>query len=143
MDEITWSQKFREKSEAKRRGAETVEVPGRADYHVTRNKMRIPIKALVKAPVDVVFSAHVREPNEDDIAKGKLTRRPTMTQTVYQLLAREASVMGFFERKGEKITIKCATDNKSVSKSRIKSLDNKTVDVDTFVTAIHNWKDGK
>lgn len=144
LDEISWSQKFRESSQAKRRGAETVEVPGRADYHVTRNKMRGPIKALIKAPVDVVFSAHLREPTEDEKASGKLVRRPTLTQTVYSLIAREASVMALFERnKNKGIEIRCETSNKQVAKSRIKSLDNRTVSVEEFVTAIHNWKDRK
>lgn len=144
LEQITWSQNFREKSQAKIRGAEVVEVPGRADYHVTRNKMRGPIKALIKAPVDVVFSAHLREPTEDEKQKGILVRRPTLTQTVYSLIAREASVMALFERTKEQgIAIKCETDKKQVAKSRIKSLDNRTVSVDEFVLAIHAWKDRK
>lgn len=144
LDEISWSQNFREKSQAKKRGAEIVEVPGRADYHVTRNKMRGPVKALIKAPVDVVFSAHLREPTEDEKAKGILIRRPTLTSTVYSLIAREASVMALFERtKDNGISIKCETDKKQVAKSRIKSLDNRTVTVDEFVSAIHVWKDRK
>lgn len=144
LDEITWSQNFREKSQARRKGAETVEVPGRADYHVTRNKMRGPIKSLIKAPVDVVFSAHLREPTEDEKAKGILVRRPTLTQTVYSLIAREASVMALFERDRQGgIQIICETDRKQVAKSRIKSLDGKTVNVDSYVKAIHEWKDGK
>lgn len=144
LEEISWSQNFREKSVAKRRGAEVVEVPGRADYHVTRNKMRGPIKSLIKSPIDVVFSAHLREPTEDEKTKGILVRRPTLTQTVYSLIAREASVMALFERnKSGGIQIICETDRKQVAKSRIKSLDNRTVSVDEFVTAIHNWKDRK
>jgi hypothetical protein len=144
LDEITWSQNFREKSQARRKGAETVEVPGRADYHVTRNKMRGPIKELIKAPVDVVFSAHLREPTEDEKAKAILVRRPTLTQTVYSLIAREASVMALFERsKSGGIQIICETEKKQVAKSRIKSLDGKTVSVDEFVNSIHAWKDRK
>lgn len=144
LDEISWSQNFREKSQAKKRGAEIVEVPGRADYHVTRNKMRGPVKALIKAPVDVVFNAHLREPTEDEKSSGKFVRRPTLTSTVYSLIAREASVMALFERtKTKGIEIICETDKKQVSKSRIKSLDNRTVSVEEFVTAIHNWKDRK
>jgi hypothetical protein len=144
LDEISWSQNFREKSTAKRKGAEVVEVPGRADYHVTRNKMRGPIKALIKAPVDVVFNAHLREPTDDEKAKGILVRRPTLTSTVYSLIAREASVMALFERTRDNgIQIKCETDKKQVAKSRIKSLDNKTVSQDEFVRAIHEWKDRK
>jgi hypothetical protein len=144
LEEISWSQNFREKSVAKRRGAETVEVPGRADYHVTRNKMRGPVKALIKSPIDVVFSAHLREPTEDEKTKGILVRRPTLTQTVYSLIAREASVMALFERdKTGGIQIVCETDRKQVAKSRIKSLDTRTVSVAEFIGSIHNWKDRK
>lgn len=145
IEEITWSQNFREKSQVKRRGSalEGVEVPGRADYHVTRNKMRAPIKALMKAPVDVVFIAHLREPNEQDRATGNLQKRPSMTDTVYKLIAREASVMALFERDKGQTTVKCETDKKSVTKSRIKSLDGKTVAPNQFIELIHNWKDKK
>lgn len=143
LDEVSWSQNFREKSAPKRKGAEILEVPGRADYHVVRNKMRGPVKALIKAPVDVIFSAHLREPTEDEKAKGNFVRRPTLTQTVYALIAREASVMALFERDKGNVSIKCETDKKQVSKSRIASLDGQTVNVDTFVQRIHDWKDGK
>ncbi len=143
LDEVSWSQKFRESSTPKKKGAEILEVPGRADYHVVRNKLRAPIKALIKAPVDVIFSAHLREPTEDEKAKGNFVRRPTLTQTVYSLMAREASVMALFERDKGNISIKCETDKKQVSKSRIKTLDGQTVGVDEFVQRIHDWKDGK
>lgn len=116
------------------------EITGLPDYHLARNKMRGPVKALIKAPVDVYFIAHLREPSFTDVAKGKLVRRPTLTETVFKLIAREVSLMGLMERSGSKREIQFLTDKKTVSKSRIKELDGKTIDADTLPQIIQEWK---
>ena len=102
--------------------------------------MRGPIKTLIKAPCDVHFIAHLREPSMMDVQKGKLVRRPTLTETVFKLVAREVSLMGLMERNGTKRTIQFMTDKKTVSKSRIKELDDKTIDADTLPQIIQEWK---
>lgn len=116
------------------------EITGLPDYHLARNKMRGPVKALIKAPVDVYFIAHLREPSFTDVAKGKLVRRPTLTETVFKLIAREVSLMGLMERSGSKREIQFLTDKKTVSKSRIKELDGKTINADTLPQIIQEWK---
>lgn len=118
----------------------TEEITGLPDYHLARNKMRGPVKALIKAPVDVYFLAHLREPSMLEVQKGKLVRRPTLTETVFKLVAREVSLMGLMERTGNKRTTQFMTDKKTVSKSRIKELDDKTVDTDDLPQLIHDWK---
>ncbi len=119
---------------------EDEEITGLPDYHLARNKMRGPIKALVKAPCDVHFIAHLREPSMLDIQKGKLVRRPTLTETVFKLIAREVSLMGLMEREGSKREIQFKTDKKTVSKSRIKSLEDKTINADTLPQIIEDWR---
>ena len=121
-------------------GLQDEEITGLPDYHLARNKMRGPVKALIKAPCDVWFIAHLREPSMMDVQKGKLVRRPTLTETVFKLIAREVSLMGLMERTGTKRTVQFLTDKKTVSKSRIKELDDKTVDADKLPAILNDWK---
>lgn len=144
LENFKFAGNFREKavptSEARKLGYTDQEITGMPDYHLARNNMRGPIKALVKAPVDVYFLAHLREPSFLEQQKGKLVRRPTLTETVFKLIAREASTLGFMERKGSKITIKFETDPKTVAKSRIKELDNQTISVNNLPEILTKWK---
>ena len=125
---------------ARDRTLESQEITGLPDYHLARNKMRGPVKALIKAPVDVFFLAHLREPSMMDIQKGKLVRRPTLTETVFKLIAREASLLGLMERSAKERTVQFLTDKKTIAKSRIIELDNKTINADTLPQIIQEWK---
>lgn len=110
------------------------------DYKLSRDNMRGPIKSLVKAPIDVFFMAHLREPSFMDVQNGKIVRRPTLTEKVFQLIAREASLLGFMERKGKNRTIQFETNTRTIAKSRIKQLDNLVVSDDDFLTILEEWK---
>lgn len=65
----------------------SMEIVGLPDYRLARDHMRGPIKSLIKAPVHVHFLAHLREPTMMDEQKGKLVRRPTLTEAVFKLIA--------------------------------------------------------
>ncbi len=142
LENFQFSGNYREKAtpRAGKIGLSAEEITGLPDYHLARNKMRLPIKTLIKAPVDVWFLAHVREPSFTDVAKGKLVRRPTLTETVFKLIAREASLLGLMEREGKKRTIQFMTDKKTVSKSQIKELDDKIINADDLSEILHKWK---
>lgn len=116
-----------------------VEIIGLPDYHLAKRNMSPIIKALVKAPINVMFVAHLREPTFMEQQKGKLVRRPTLTETVFKIVAREASFMGLMEREGPKRTIQFMTDKKTVSKSRIAELDDKKINADELGTILKNW----
>jgi len=146
-DNFTYAGNLREKAvpranaiEAKRLGLSEQEVIGLPDYHLARNNMRHPIKTLIKAPVNVIFIAHLREPSFLEQQKGKLVRRPTVTEAVFKLIAREASFMGLMEREGTKRTIQFKTDKRTVSKSRIAVLDDKIINADDLPEILAKWK---
>lgn len=146
-DNFTYNGALREKAiprvnsmEAKRLGLSEQEVLGLPDYHLTRNKMRHPIKSLIKAPVNVMFIAHLREPSFLEQQKGKLVRRPTVTEAVFKLIAREASFMGLMEREGNKRTIQFKTDKRTVSKSQIAELDDKIINADDLPEILMKWR---
>lgn len=127
---------------AKRLGLTDQEIIGLPDYHLTRNMMRSPIKALIKAPVNVIFIAHLREPSFLEQQKGKIVRRPTLTESVFKLIAREASWMGLMEREGNKRTIQFETNKTTVAKSRIKEIENKKINADDLPEILQKWSNG-
>lgn len=122
------------------RGLKPQDITSLVDYKMARDNMRGPIKTLVKAPADVWFTAHLREPNFMEAQKGKIVRRPTLTEAVFKLVAREASLLGFMERKGKNRTIQFETNPTTVTKSRIKELDNLKVSDDDFLEILTKWK---
>ena len=117
------------------------EIIGFGDYHLARRNMSTPIKSLIKAPVNVMFLAHLREPPFLEVAKGKIIRRPTLTETVFKLIAREATFLGLMERKGPKRTIQFKTDTRTVAKSQIAELDDKIIDADELASILHKWEE--
>jgi hypothetical protein len=88
-----------------------------------------------------MFLAHLREPSFLEVGKGKLVRRPTLTETVFKLIAREVSFLGLMERSGTKRTIQFSTDKRTVSKSQIAELDDKTINADQLSEILQTWKE--
>lgn len=119
-----------------------ITLTGLPDYHLTRNKMRPVIELLVEAPIDVLFLAHVREPNAMEISKGKLARRPNVTEAVFNLLARDATFIGFMEAKREDYTITFKPSPTLVAKSQISTLTDKTIKSSELPQYLWNWKEG-
>lgn len=142
-DNYTFAGNMREKATPRpgTQGLKAEEIIGLGDYNLARRNMSSPIKKLVKAPVNVMFLAHLREPTFMEQAKGKLVRRPSLTETVFKLIAREASFLGLMEREGKKRTIQLKTDKKTVSKSQIKELDDTVVTDDEFVQILQEWEE--
>lgn len=147
LENFKFSGKHRElatpNAAARSKGYTDQEITGMPDYHLARNNMRNPIKTLIKAPVDVYFLAHLREPSFMEKDKGKLTKRPTVTEAVFKLIAREASTLGYFERKGANATVSFETKPTQVAKSRIKEIDNKNIKVEDLPEILHKWKEAK
>lgn len=142
-DNYTFAGNMREKATPRpgTQGLKAEEIIGLGDYNLARRNMSSPIKKLIKAPVNVMFLAHLREPTFMEQAKGKLIRRPTLTETVFKLIAREASFLGLMEREGKKRTIQFKTDKKTVSKSQIAELDDNIVSDDEFVKILQEWEE--
>lgn len=120
-----------------------VSITGLPDYHLTRNKMRPIISLLVKAPVDVLFLAHTREPSAIEISKGKLERRPNVTEAVYKLLARDATFVGHMEDNKGRYTIDFKPTKTLSAKSQIPALTDKQIDSSQLPQILWDWKDGK
>ena len=120
-----------------------VSITGLPDYHLTRNKMRPIIDLLVQAPVNVIFLAHVREPSAIEISKGKIERRPNVTEAVYKIIARDATFIGYMDKdRKENYSITFKPSNTLSAKSQINTLTDKTIDVADLPSYLWDWVDG-
>lgn len=119
-----------------------VSLTGLPDYHLTRNKMRPVIDLLVQAPVNVMFLCHVREPNAMEISKGKIERRPNVTEAVYKLLGRDATFIGFMEERKDNYTIDFKPTNTLSAKSQIPALTDKKIPAEDLPKYLWAWQEG-
>lgn len=142
MENAQYKGNFRESLIPKQgvKNFEATEIPGMPDYHLARNKLRPIIHALVKAPINVIFLAHTREPSPIERAAGKIERRPNLTEAAYKILAREATFIGYMERKKENYTIDFTPKNTQSAKSQIPSLTDKQIQASELPEHLHKWQ---
>lgn len=114
-----------------------IDVPAPVDYHVVRNAFRPVIRALTQSPLDVILTAHVREPGPMD--KKKVTR-PNLTEATYNLLGREASFIGYMYKQGGQYYTDFNDTPTRDAKSQIKEMQGKieTEDLPSYLKA---WKE--
>lgn len=148
LDNTNYGGKYREKlqprkgishKDAEEMGISDLEITGQQDYHVTKNKMRMPLRKLIKAPVDVVFICHVRYPSP---LENIPLLRPSLTESVFKIIARECQLIGYAlkKNKSESATIQFASTGTVTAKSQIGSLNDKTINAQELPKYIKEWK---
>lgn len=120
------------------------ELPGNDDYHAVKNILRPIINKLMAAPVNVIFIAHEREPNDQDKSKTTLKyARPSLTESVFKVAARGVHCIAYFEAtdaEKTRVNVSLVPRPKRVAKSRIKSLEGKIVSPEDFPRFIYQWQ---
>lgn len=141
VENFEYSGNFREKAVPKTgvKGERPVEITGLPDYHLARNKMRPVINLLTRAPVNVIYLAHTREPSAMERQSGKIERRPNVTEAVYKILARDATFIGYMEKSKENYTIDFTPKNTQSAKSQIAELADKKIKTDELPEFLKKW----
>lgn len=127
-------------------GVPRLEFSGNDDYRMLRDGLRPPIRNLCSLPMNIVFTAHVREPSWVDEAKKKEgiplpPLRPDLPDKTYKLISKYVGLIGYMENRGGKRTVSFKADaNKLEAKSRIKELDGKVVNADDLPEIIAKWR---
>jgi enamine deaminase RidA (YjgF/YER057c/UK114 family) len=122
----------------------TLEAEGMGDYKFLAAHMRDLAPVSIAAPVDVIWLSQEREPSFTDEAKGVYLTRPKMPEKAADAVAECCHVVGLLEkkRKGSKVTrtLKFEGSDRLAAKSRIKSLDDKTIDANEFWGLVEEWR---
>lgn len=144
VENFEYSGNYREKAVPKSgvKGEKAVEITGLPDYHLARNKMRPVINLLTRAPVNVMFLAHLREPSAMERAAGKLEKRPNLTEAVYKVLGRDATFIGYMEKNKGEYTIDFSPTKTQSAKSQIASLTDKKIKTEELPEYLWAWTEG-
>lgn len=140
LENANYGGKYRDQlvpKQGKRGKFEALDVPAPVDYHVVRNQMRPGIEKCIKAPLDVLVLAHLREPGPMD---KKQVRRPNITESVYKVVARDATFIGFMEVKAGEYTIDFKESATLSAKSQIPTLQGK-IKTQDLPEILWKWKD--
>jgi hypothetical protein len=122
-------------------GMQEMQITGLPDYHLVRNKMRPVIDLLTNAPVDVIFTSHVRVPSAIEQSKGIIAKRPNVTEAVFNVLARNATFIGFMNNtQKDGFTIDFTPKKTQVAKSQIAALTNQQIKTSALPGYLHDWK---
>lgn len=120
------------------------ELPGFDDYHAAKNVLRPTFRDLNKAPVNVIYIAHDREPNE---MAGKVQRdkavRPNLTESAFKVLARQVHTIGFTTVEDDDYNISFRNGKGIIAKSRIGAINGKTIRQNDFARVIEQWQGRK
>jgi hypothetical protein len=145
LENTDYGGKFRDRPTIKTASRNTVkmsdipDVPAMVDYHLARNKMRPVIELLIKAPVNVLFLGHTREPGPIEKADGKLEKRINVTEALYKVIARDATFIGLTRREKGKFTVDFEPKNTQSAKSQIPELTDKKIDSSELPDVLKKW----
>lgn len=144
MDNYFYSKNYRDKAIPRdnRSKLEALETPGQPDYHLARNALRPIIRAIMAAPIDVVLTAHVREPGP--LAQpGDIAKRPAIANSIHLLMGRQTHLEGYMTRDGVSRKISFETRKSVIAKSRLDFLDGKVIEADSLPSLLKDWKNKK
>lgn len=144
LENTKYTGKFREKPTPNTgsglKSEDIPEVPGMPDYHLARNKLRPVVSLLVKAPINVIFLGHIREPGPIEKADGKLEKRINLTEALYKVIARDATFIGLTRKEKGDFTVDFEPKNTQSAKSQIPSLTDKKIKLADLPEHLKNWR---
>lgn len=102
------------------------------------------IASLNSTQMNIIYTAHVRDPKESDLKKIRPVTyiRPTMPEACYLAISREVQMLGYMykERKGAKRKIQLEGTSTEEAKCQIPTIPEDTYDVDLIPGLINKWK---
>jgi hypothetical protein len=100
------------------------------------------VYALNKTNLDVVYTAHVREPTDLDRKKKKFAIRPSGPEKCFEVLAQEVNLIGWLykEDRGNERLISFEGTNLQTGKSQISTIEERTYKVAEIPELIRKWK---
>lgn len=111
-------------------------------YRLAERSLSETVELLNKAQMNVIYTAHVREPTEKDKEKGKSYIRPSMPEASFKVVAEEVAMIGhlYKEAKGNKRQIQVEGTKTVTAKSQISTIPETTYDTDQITTLLEKWK---
>lgn len=113
-------------------------------YGLVRNKLADLVAPLQNTKLNILYIAHLREPSEEEKAKGKIQARPSLPEATYKELAKECNLVGwcFKEKKGDKYLFQTEGTTREAAKSQIPTIAQTTYEQTEIPDLIRKWREG-
>lgn len=113
-------------------------------YRLVEKHLGKTIKELNQSKLNVIYTAHIREPSEKDREKRKYAIRPNMPEASFKVVAEEVALIGWLakEEAGAKRQITLEGTKSVTAKSQISTIPEATYEVDKLPPMLAKWKAG-
>lgn len=110
-------------------------------YGLLVNALTDTIDVLNRSDLHIIYTAHTREPGENDIAKKKFAVRPDMPEKSYLAIAKEVGLMGYMykEKKGSERLIQFEGTLTESAKSQITGIEETTYKASDIPSLVKGW----
>lgn len=117
------------------------EAPGWTTYNVGTIGAKKVISAIRKSGLHVVYTAHLREPSEQDKTANKLMSRANIPEQTYRAIAQEVNLIGMLSKAktGSDRTIQVDMTNRVAAKNLLNTLTQPSYNVNQIPDLIREW----
>lgn len=123
---------------------QVMETSGQGDYKFLTSHIQDLAPVSTAVPADVIWLSHEREPSWADQEKGNYLTRPKIPEKSADAIAEVCTLVGNLEKKKQgkdvKRTLNFNGSDRLAAKSRIASLEGKTIDVNDFWKQVEMWR---
>lgn len=123
---------------------QVMETSGQGDYKFLTSHIQDLAPVSTAVPADVIWLSHEREPSWADQEKGNYLTRPKIPEKSADAIAEVCTLVGNLEKKKQgkdvKRTLNFNGSDRLAAKSRIASLEGKTIDVNDFWMQVESWR---
>lgn len=115
-------------------------VEGWPHYRIAERALRDTVNLLNKTDLNIIYTAHIREPNENDKAKKRFAIRPNMPQASFNVVAQEVSLIGWLHVEKSKHLIQTAPTLTETAKSQIPTIPQGIMEVSQIPELVKKWR---
>jgi hypothetical protein len=116
-------------------------VEGWPHYRTTEGLLKDTIELLNKTKLNIIYTAHVKDPTDTDRKNSKYAIRPAMPDASYKALAREVNLVGWLHREAanQELKIQTVPTTTVTAKSQIPTVPQIIQPVNNLPQQIMEW----
>lgn len=117
------------------------EIEGFAHYRMIRNMLRKTILELHKSKLNIIYTAHIRDPLGSEQGDTKFATRANMPEASYSVLAEQVQAIGWVykEKKGGKRLVQFEGTVREAAKSQLPTIEEATYSVEEIPELVRKW----
>lgn len=115
----------------------------RGHYRLLEAYLKEIIDELNDTDLNIIYTAHLRSPNEDDKKNSKLAVRPSAPEASFRVVAQETNLIGYLykEESGGQRLIQLSGTRTETAKCQLPGIEERTYPVDEIPKLIQKWRE--